>query len=136
MAVVTRCSTKKGVQREFFLLGSCQTSEGCRSAGKEVSQMNMRKLTSAVILRAGTIRIGGTSARAGNVISKDVSTAGSYCHMKYPAMCEETFRRSTRVLKNSIFDFYGLCDRDPRDKDEIQAQRFELQHRFGANYAG
>lgn len=95
--------------------------------------MNMRKLTIAVTLRAGTIGIGGASAPADSAISKDVSTAGSYCHSKYPIMREESLRRSTPVLKNSIIDFYGFCDRDPRGKDEMQAQRLELQHRFGAN---
>jgi len=76
--------------------------------------MNMRKLTIAVTLRAGRIGIGGTSARADSVISKDVSTAASYFHMKYPAIREESLDRSTPVLKNSIIDFYGLCDWDPR----------------------
>ena len=98
--------------------------------------MNMRKLTIAVTLRAGTIGIGGTSARTDSVISKNVSTGGSYRHMMFPAMREELMGRSAPALKNSIIDFYGLCDRDPRGKDEIQAQRLELQHRFGANYAG
>ncbi len=98
--------------------------------------MNMRKITIAVTLRAGTIGIGGTSARAGSVISKDVSTTGSYRHVKFLAVREEPLGRSAPALKNSIIDFYGLCDRDPRGKDEIQAQRRELQHRFGANYAG
>ena len=76
--------------------------------------MNMRKLTIAVTIRAGTIGIGGTSARADSVISKDVSTAGSYRHMKFLAVREEPLGRSAPALKNSIIDFYGFGDRDPR----------------------
>jgi hypothetical protein len=98
--------------------------------------MNIRKLTIAVTLLAGTIGIGGTSARADSMISNDVSTAGSYRHMKFLARREETLGRSAPALKNSIIDFYVSCDRDPRGKDEIQAQRLELQHRFSADYAG
>ena len=98
--------------------------------------MNMRKLTIAVTRLAGTIGRGGTSARADSVISKDVSAAGSYRHMKFLAMREAALGRSGPVLKNSIIDFYGSCDRNPRRKDEIQAQRLELQYRFGADYAG
>jgi hypothetical protein len=76
--------------------------------------MNMRKLTIAVTLCAETIGIGGTSARADSVISKNVSTGGSYRHMMFPAIREETLGRSAPLLKNSIIDFCGSCDRDPR----------------------
>ena len=98
--------------------------------------MNIRKLTIAVTLHAGKIGIGGTSARADSMISKDVSTARSYRHMKFLTRCEEILGQSAPVLKNSIIDFYGSCDRDPRSKDEIQAQRLELEYGFSADCAG
>jgi hypothetical protein len=98
--------------------------------------MNIRKLTIAVTLLAGTIGIGGTSARADSVISKNVSAAGSYRHMKFLAMREETLGGTNQRLTTTddLVDFYGSCDRDPLGQDEIQAQRIESQHRFNTDY--
>ena len=78
-----------------------------------------------------------TVARAqdGDMLSKEAMTASNYCHMKFPAMREDTLEQAVPALdSNDVIDFYGSCATDPRGKDEIQAQRIEAQHRFASDY--
>ena len=80
--------------------------------------------------------MGGTWARAEDVISKDVLTEGSYCHTKFESIREDTLASSQPVLKDTddIVDFYGPCNHDPVGKEEIQSQKIEKQHRFEREY--
>jgi hypothetical protein len=59
--------------------------------------------------------------------------SNNYCHMKFPAIREETLGSSHPILKDAdsddIIDFYGPCDHDPLGKDEVQAQLIQTQHR-------
>jgi hypothetical protein len=105
-------------------------------AGKEVIDMKNKKLVVGILFLGGAIGLGGTSARAEGVISKEVSSEGSYCHTKFESIREETLASSQPVLKDvdDIVDFYGRCDHDPLGKEEIQAQKIEAQHRFAAEY--
>ena len=98
--------------------------------------MKIRKsfLATVVLLSA----LGPNLASAGQaviVVSKDELSAGSYCHMKYPAIRESTLATAHPILKGAdsgdIVDFYGPCDHDPLGKDEIQSQKLQLQHRRG-----
>lgn len=96
--------------------------------------MKITKTTLATIFLLGAM--GPHIASAGGaaiVVSKDAFTAGSYCHMKYPAIREQTLGTAHPVLKEAesgdIIDFYGPCNHDPLGKDEVQAQRLQLQHR-------
>jgi len=71
----------------------------------------------------------------GVVMAQDVgSTAivrvpaesGSYCHMKFPALREDTLAWSQPVFDEAagpIVDFYGSCNHDPLGIDEIRTQR-------------
>ncbi|HTN72257.1 MAG TPA: hypothetical protein VMO00_14350 [Methylomirabilota bacterium] len=63
---------------------------------------NMKLVVGALFL-GGAIGLGGTSARAqdGDMISKDVVTDGSYCHMKFPAMREDTLDEAVPALNSS-----------------------------------
>jgi hypothetical protein len=67
-----------------------------------------------------------------------VLTAGSYCHLKFPAIREETLSWDRPVLKDlstgDIIDFYGPCDTDPLGEDRVQQQRLELEHRRDRNF--
>jgi hypothetical protein len=106
--------------------------------------MNNMKLIVSVLFLGGAIGVGVTSARADSltsasargVISQDVLTDGSYCHTKFESIREESLASSRPVLKDSddFVDFYGPCNHDPLGKDEIQAQKIELQHRFANDY--
>ena len=73
-----------------------------------------------------------------NVISKVPDSTGKFCHLKFPAIKEETLYWDRPVLKDpsqgDIIDFYGPCDHDPLGKDEIHAQLLQLQHRRARDY--
>ena len=105
-------------------------------AGKEVINMKSIKSVMSALFLAGAWGLSAVSAGAENVISQDVSTAGSYCHTKFESMREDTLASSQPVLKDTddIVDFYGPCNHDPLGKEEIQAQKIEAQHRFAADY--
>ena len=98
--------------------------------------MNNMKLVAWVLFLGGAIGLGGTGARAEDVISKDVLTEGSYCHTKFESIHEDTLASSQPLLKDTddIVDFYGPCNHDPVGKEEIQSQKIEKQHRFEREY--
>ena len=98
--------------------------------------MKNMKLVVSVLFLGGAIGWGVTSARAGDVISKSALKEGSYCHMKFESIREETLASAQPVLKDAddIVDFYGSCNKDPLGKEEIQAQKIEAQHRFTMDY--
>ncbi len=69
---------------------------------------------------------------AEGVISKVVASPdANYCHLKFPAIREETLYWDRPVLKDpsegDIIDFYGPCDHDPLGKEEILRQRADLR---------
>ena len=70
---------------------------------------------------------------AEGIISKDVPTEASYCHMKFLAIDEVTLGTSHPVLKDAssadVIDFYGSCDHDPLGKDEVHSQLLQQQQR-------
>jgi hypothetical protein len=79
-----------------------------------------------------------SSAASASIVSKDAFADGSYCHMKYPAILEQTLASAQPVLKDAssgdIIDFYGPCSHDPLGKDEVHEQLLHLQHRRARDY--
>lgn len=62
---------------------------------------------------------------SGEVVRVPTETT-SYCHMKFPAIREDTLAWARPVLNDSAgdaVDFYGSCNYDPLGPDEIKAQR-------------
>lgn len=68
---------------------------------------------------------------AEGVIYKVSDSAGTYCHLKFPAITRSTLFSDRPVLKDpsegDIRDFYGRCDYDPLGAEEIRRQRIEHQ---------
>jgi hypothetical protein len=97
--------------------------------------MKTMKTVLSVLFLAGAM--GSSIASAEAVISKDAFAEGSYCHIKFPAIREETLGGPKPVLKDAssgdIIDFYGSCDHDPLGKDEVWAQLLEA-HRRARDY--
>ncbi len=62
----------------------------------------------------------------------------NYCHLKFPAIREDTLSWARPVLKDArdgdTIDYYGSCDFDPTGRAAVQAQRVEKQHRFTRDY--
>jgi len=101
--------------------------------------MKAMKLFLSGLVLAGIMDVSiASAAGAVGVISKDVATEGSYCHIKFPAIEERTLGSNRPVLKDpsegDIIDFYGPCDHDPLGKEEIQSQKRDLQRRFEREY--
>jgi hypothetical protein len=98
-------------------------------------KMNKTEFTIALALLAGVIGL-STSARAQDVISKEVATEGSYCHMKFPAISKNTLSETAPSLTTSddVIDFYGSCERSPLGEDEIQSQKRQWQHMFATDF--
>jgi len=94
-------------------------------------------LIAGCLIAAMASRISSAASTA-TIISKDVLTEGSYCHMKFPAIDEDSLSSKHPFLKSSdegdIIDFYGPCNYDPLGKDAIHAQLLELQHRRARDY--
>ena len=90
----------------------------------------------AGLLFIGSLGAINSAMAADGILSKDEFTAGSYCHMKFPAIDEETLGDDCPVLtQTDIIDFYGPCDENPVGEDQVQAQMLENQHRWASEYA-
>jgi hypothetical protein len=75
---------------------------------------------------------------AQGIIVKVPDPAGTYCHLKFPAIREETLFSDRPELKDpsdgDIIDFYGPCDYDPLGRDAILRQRADLQRERRRSY--
>ena len=95
----------------------------------------MKKIKSvlSVLLLPGTLALSVAPVwGAEGIITKIVAIPESnYCHMKFPAIREETLYWDRPVLKDAsdgdIIDFYGPCDHDPLGKEEILHQRADVE---------
>lgn len=90
--------------------------------------MKRVRLLLAAIFLTGLFGLGPTTLWAQHgVVYKAPASGGSYCHLKFPAIREETLSRNRPVLKDAssgdIIDLYGPCDYDPHGIDAIQTQK-------------
>ena len=73
-------------------------------------------------------------AAAPGIISNATLTPGSYCHLTFPAIREDTLSANRPVLKDpsegDIIDFYGSCDHDPLGEDTINYQRQQAAEQY------
>jgi len=91
----------------------------------------MQKLLSSVLLLTGTLGLSTVPVGAAEGIiykvSVSIGSGSNYCHLKFPAIREETLNWDRPVLKDSsdgdIIDFFGPCDYDPLGQEEIFLQR-------------
>ena len=78
------------------------------------------------LLLSSTLFWGVPSAEAQEIISSVPAGTTDYCHLKFPAMREDSLSWERPVLDSttgSVVDFYGPCDYDPLGVDEIRVQR-------------
>jgi len=68
---------------------------------------------------------------AEGVISRVPSSGSNYCHLKFPAIREDTLFSRRPELKDpkdgDIVDFYGPCDYDPLGIEQIRRQRADVR---------
>jgi hypothetical protein len=88
----------------------------------------------AALILVGSLGASNAFAAAPGVISNATLTPGSYCHLKFPAVEEETLSSNRPVLEDAssgdIIDFYGPCDTDPLGEAQIDAQKLQAEHRW------
>jgi hypothetical protein len=106
---------------------------------REVNLMKIATSFLAALLFVSSLGASSAFAAAEGVISNAVLTPGSYCHLTFPAIREETLSWDSPVLKDpsegDIIDYYGSCDHNPLGQDEIARQRQQASDRFEREYA-
>jgi hypothetical protein len=79
------------------------------------------------LIVAAVLSAGAGSAAAEGTVQKLGSTSDGYCHLKIPAMRPSTLASDAPTLKSpttgDVIDFYGPCDYDPKNREEIAAQK-------------
>lgn len=85
---------------------------------------------SAILALTATVGLSVTTLAADNVLVIERNPSGNYCHMKFPAIREDTLNWDRPVLKPSntgdIIDFYGPCDHDPLGRQEARDQKRQM----------
>jgi hypothetical protein len=68
-------------------------------------------------------------------ISRVPDPSGSFCHIRFPAIREDTLFSVQPILKDAsegdILDAYGPCNFDPLGRESILRQRRDHQLRIG-----
>ena len=71
--------------------------------------------------------------KPGVIEATALNKAGTYCHLKFPAIESSTLDSKTPKLKpassGDIVDFYGRCDYDPVGYDEVCRQKAQREKR-------
>ncbi len=69
--------------------------------------------------------------KAGVIEATALNKAGTYCHLRFPAIDPQTLSSKTPTLQaadsGDIVDFYGACDHDPLGYDEVCRQRMQFE---------
>ena len=94
----------------------------------------------AIPFLAATLLVGGLVANgSADVLSKTEAAPGGYCHLRFPAITEESLGTDHPVLKGSdagdIIDFYGACNENPVGQYQVAAQKLDQQHRRQNEFA-
>ncbi len=90
---------------------------------KSVSLWSNLLLAFTLFWGVGTVQ--GEVLDSGEILRVPAENA-AYCHMKFPAMREDSLSWAHPVFDDGAVyavDFYGSCDHDPLGIDEIKAQR-------------
>jgi hypothetical protein len=101
--------------------------------------MALRSAISLGTLVAQTFLLSASLAQAAQgIIVENLDSSARFCHLKFPAIREDTLFTDRPVLKDSgdgdIIDFYGPCNYDPLGKEVILQQRFEYRQRLRREY--
>jgi hypothetical protein len=97
------------------------------------TEMLRRMMLRLTVCLTGVVMLGGSLVLAAEgIIAKVANPSGSACHLKFPAIREETLYWDRPVLKDAtdgdIIDFYGPCDYDPLGKESVARQRAQYQY--------
>ena len=72
-------------------------------------------------------------------LSKQAVTPDGYCHQKLPAIRSRSLATNDPVPKDAlsgdIIDYYGPCDENAVEQDQVNRQRLDFNHNFILNYS-
>ena len=109
-----------------------------RDSEKKKRIVRLRALTAVLFWLETFSMVSPRLWAAEGIISKVPDATGTYCHLKFPAISEETLFSDHPVLKSpsegDIRDFYGPCDYDPLGQEEIRRQRADHQRERRRRY--
>jgi hypothetical protein len=95
----------------------------------ELKDLRLVKFFTAIFLLCGSLVWAGDG-----VISRAPDPSGSFCHLTFPAIREDTLFSDQPTLKDAsegdIIDAYGPCNFDPLGRDSILRQRRDHQLRM------
>jgi hypothetical protein len=91
-----------------------------------------KRLLSIVSLLLDTFLLGSLSLWAAEgIITRVPDGSGKLCHLKFPAIREDTLFGNNPILKDpsegDLIDFHGPCDHDPLGQAEILRQRGDVR---------
>ena len=116
------------------MLGRRHRSMGKITNREKLKGFNMnclRVMRSGFVLTVSMVLGSSVLWAAEGIIFKNADPSGLYCHLRFPAIREETLSTNRPVLKDpsegDIIDFYGPCDHDPLGKAEVQRQRADAR---------
>ncbi len=93
--------------------------------------MRMKLSLLAILLPSALMLSAVEGSGAQGIISKVSTGDGSICHLRFPAILEETLNSNRPVLGDpngtDIISFTGPCDHDPLGMAEVRRQK--LEHR-------
>jgi hypothetical protein len=88
---------------------------------------------------AGVFLLCGSFVWAGEAgISKVPDPSGRFCHIRFPAIREDTLFSDQPILKDvsegDIIDVYGPCNFDPLGRESVLRQRRDHEIRMRREY--
>ena len=91
-----------------------------------------RSLRTILFVTGAGLVLAGAAWSAESGISKTPDATGRFCHLKFPAIREDTLYSDRPMLKDAgsgdIVDIYAPCDYDPLGKDEFARQQAHRRH--------
>ena len=89
------------------------------------------KFRSGLMVTAVLLGCSSILGAAEGIISKNPDASGNYCHLRFPAITEDTLFTDRPVLKDpnegDIIDFYGPCNHNPIGTEEVLRQRADMR---------
>lgn len=91
----------------------------------------LRRIRSILLLTGSMTLFSSVVSAADGVIYRNPDASGQFCHLRFPAIREETLSSNRPMLKDpsegDIIDFYGPCDHDPLGRAEVLRQRADAR---------
>ena len=100
--------------------------------------MKTANLFFSALLLAGSLTAATAAYAQDGVGTKDDLTAGSYCHIKFPAMQARSLAAEDPTLKSEsagdVVDYYGMCSEQAAGEDQVHQQLQDYERRWASEY--